>query len=347
MRTLVIKTTSLGDVLHTLPAVTDAARAVPGLTVDWVVEEALGDIPLWHAAVKHRIPVATRRWRRAPGRFVAGDARRFWQTLRGVEYDLVIDAQGLMKSALIARAARGPRWGWARDSVREPVASLVYQYRVHSRSAEHAITRNRRLFAAAHGYPCDTRALDYGIDPARLPSPPAALALPDRYVVLLHGTTWRSKHWPEAYWETLVGIAGEQGYDVVLPWGSTPELARVERLAAHASHAHVLPRLGVGEVAAVLHRAAGAVAVDTGLGHLAAALAVPCVSLYGATDPARTGTRGEHQRQITSEFPCAPCLQRDCHFTGAAPAYPACFAGTTPHRVWSILEAEMSHLSAH
>ncbi|MDH3281366.1 MAG: lipopolysaccharide heptosyltransferase I, partial [Gammaproteobacteria bacterium] len=223
MRILVIKTTSLGDVLHTLPAVTDAARAIPGLKIDWVVDEALFDIPNWHPAVERSIPVATRRWRRQWTRFAFSEGRRFWQALRASEYDLVIDAQGLMKSALIARAGRGERWGWASDSAREPLASLAYQCRVHNRSADHAITRARRLFAAAHGYRYAVHDLDYGVDRARLPSP--ALALPDRYVVLIHGTTWRSKHWPESFWEALVAIAGDRGFNVLLPWASAGELA--------------------------------------------------------------------------------------------------------------------------
>ncbi|MDH3639403.1 MAG: lipopolysaccharide heptosyltransferase I [Gammaproteobacteria bacterium] len=343
MRVLIIKTTSLGDVLHTLPAVTDAARAVPGLKIDWVVEEALLDIPNWHPAVDHRIAVATRRWRSEWGQFALSEGRKFWQALRASQYDVVIDAQGLLKSALIARGARGARWGWARGCVREPLASLAYQYRVHGGSADHAITRTRKLFAAALGYRFQAAPLDYGVDRARLPDPAADLALPNRYVVFFHGTTWRSKHWPESHWDALVAIAAERGLNILLPWGSAHEHARAERLAQHASHARVLPRLSLSELAGVLRGALGAVAVDTGLGHLAAALGTPCVSIYGSTDPTRTGTRGTKQRYATSDFPCAPCLERDCRYHGATPVYPACYAAISPQRVWSILEPEMIH----
>ncbi len=341
MKALIIKTTSLGDVLHTLPAVADATRHYPGLALDWVVEEGLADIAGWHPAVARRIPVATRRWRRDWSRGAWSEARQFWRTLRATHYDVIIDAQGLMKSALIARAARGERWGWARDSARERLASSAYHYRVHGPGNRHAITRNRQLFAAALGYRFDDLDLDYGIDPTRLPEP-GDLKPRDRYLVFLHGTTWRSKHWPESCWEALLTIAGRHGLRVLLPWGSATELSRAERLVATAPHASVLPRLDLSQVAALLRGAAGAVAVDTGLGHLAAALDTPCVSLYGATDPRRTGTRGAHQRHATSDFRCSPCLARECRFDGATAVYPGCYRAISPERVWSILEQEMT-----
>lgn len=340
MRALIVKTSSLGDVLHTLPAVTDAQRAISELQFDWVVEEDLADIPGWHPAVHRAIPTATRRWRRETSRFVLAEARAFWRALRAYRYDAVIDAQGLLKSALITRCARGLRWGFDRRCAREPLATPAYQYRVRVDPDQHAIDRMRQLFAASLGYRFHATSPQYGVDRTRLP--PADPPQPDPYLVFFHGTTWRSKHWPEAHWEQLVALARGHGHTVLLPWGDATEYQRAARLATAAPNAHVLPRLTLSGLAAILAGARGAVAVDTGLGHLAAALGTPCVSVYGATDPARTGTQGPRQLHATADFPCAPCLRRDCQYAGTATVYPACYASVPPHTVWSILQSQVT-----
>ena len=130
MRVLLIKTSSLGDVIHALPALTDAARAIPGIKFDWVVEEGFAEIPTWHPAVGKVIPVAIRRWRKNLWQTIkSGEWRRFKQSVRSTKYDLVIDAQGLFKSALPAMLAHGPRAGLDRASAREPLSALLYQRR--------------------------------------------------------------------------------------------------------------------------------------------------------------------------------------------------------------------------
>ena len=107
MRVLVVKMSSLGDVIHTLPALTDAAAAIPGITFDWVVEEGFAEIPAWHPAVDTVIPIALRRWRKHPWRDFRGPQwRACRQALRRQHYDAVIDAQGLLKSVFVARLVK-------------------------------------------------------------------------------------------------------------------------------------------------------------------------------------------------------------------------------------------------
>ena len=362
MRVLIVKTSSLGDVIHTLPALTDAARALPGIRFDWVVEESFAEIPRWHPAVDTVIPVAVRRWRKHPLKARrSGEWAAFRRAIGARRYDAVIDAQGLLKSAWLARHAHGPLHGLDHQSAREPLASLFYRHRHAVAWGRHAVLRVRELFAAALGYvlPADAASTSredaagadpYGLDRARLQAARAASTggqtADAPYLVFLHGTTWDTKHWPEAYWRALAEHAAAEGWQVRLPWGSASERARAERLAAGLAGVHVLPRLSLAGVAAEIAGARACVAVDTGLGHLAAALAVPTVSLYGPTNPGFTGAWGFGQRHLAADFACAPCLRKQCNYAPNAAdrarpdfaiAQPPCFSRLPPQRVWAEL----------
>lgn len=290
MKLLIVKTSSLGDVIHMLPAVTDAARAWPGLVVDWLVEEGFAAIPAWHPAVRRVLPIAMRRWRKqwtaaATWRQIAA-ARA---SLKAESYDLVVDAQGLLKSALWTRAARGVRCGYDADSAREPVVARFYDRRFAVSRELHAIERNRRLLAQALGYELDDLRPDYGLSglAARLPAP--GVALPARYVVGLHGTSRADKEWPVERWKLLAAAMLEAGRPLVLPWGNEAEQQRAQGLAAAVPGSLVLPRLGLDALAVLIDRAEAVVGVDTGLMHLAAGLGKPGLALYTATRPALTG----------------------------------------------------------
>ena len=343
MRVLLVKTSSLGDVIHALPALTDAARAIPGITFDWVVEEGFAEIPTWHPAVGKVIPVAIRRWRKNILETIkSGEWRRFKQSLRAEKYDLVIDAQGLVKSAWLTRYVNAPVAGLDKNSAREPLASRFYQRRLAVARGQHAVERLRQLFAVALGYDLPKGLGDYGLDVERL------IELPRNkpYVLFLHGTTWDTKHWPEVYWRDLALRMADKGVEVRLPWGNPAEKARAERIANGLSNAVVLPKLNLAGVARVLASASACVAVDTGLGHLAAALDVPTISLFGPTNPGLTGAYGKVQIHLASDFPCAPCLQKKCTYQPTAQdqqrfdlknEWPLCFTRLNPERVASRL----------
>lgn len=313
MRILIVKTSSLGDVIHTLPALTDAANALPGLTVDWVVEEAFAEVPAWHPVVNKVIPVAIRRWRRDWAvSWRSGELAAFRRNLRAYQYDAVIDAQGLIKSALLTWQARGHRIGLDKSSLKEPLSRFFYQQKVAVSKGQHAVQRVRQLFAAALNYSFDRDRVDYGLAAGSWP----VIDLPPRTLLFLHGTTWDSKHWPLPYWQQLARLAADAGYHVVLPWGSLQEQARAREIAGEMSHVQVLSQLTLTELSAVVAHCQGVVAVDTGLGHLAAALNKATVSLYGATNPELSGTFGHHQLHLTADLPCAPCLRRECAYRG-------------------------------
>ena len=290
LRILIVKTSSLGDVIHMLPAVTDAARAHPGLVVDWLVEEGFAAIPAWHPAVRRVIPIAMRRGKKqwtasATWREIAA-ARA---SLKAEDYDRVVDSQGLLKSALWTWAARGPRCGYDAASAREPVAARFYDHRHAVPREMHAIERNRRLLAQAMGYALDDLSPDYGLAglAARLPAP--GVGLPARYVVGLHGTSRADKEWPVAGWKSLAAALLQAGRPLVLPWGNAAEQQRAEAIASAVPGSLVLPRLGLDALAVIIDRADAVVGVDTGLMHLAAGLGKPGLALYTATRPALTG----------------------------------------------------------
>jgi heptosyltransferase-1 len=340
MRVLIVKTSSMGDVIHTLPALTDATKAIPGITFDWVVEENFAEIPAWHPAVDRVIPMAWRRWRKSLFSMTTlSEIRAFRATLRERTYDLIIDAQGLVKSAVFSRFAKGVHCGLDWSSARESWAALFYQQTCTVIFEQHAVVRARSLFSQALKYPLPEGVADYGIDRNRFISDAALRP----YFVFLHGTTWATKHWPEPSWVELAKKASLAGFQIKLPWGSPAEHERALRIAKDCENAEVLSRLDLAGMAKVLAGAKAIVAVDTGLGHLAAALDVPTISLYGPTNPVLTGALGRSQVHMSAKFACAPCLSKVCTYRDdsslgqPSPLYPPCFASLSSSSVWAEL----------
>ena len=294
-RILFVKTSSLGDVVHNCPAVTDAARLVPGAVIDWVVEEPFAEIAAFHASVRRVIPVAIRRWRSSP--FAAAtwsELGAFRAALRGERYDAVIDSQGLVKSALVAKLALGRKHGFDRASAREPFAARFYDATHAVPSSLHAVDRNRQLAAVVLGYrvdgPCDYGLRVAGEPPAELRALMPAAA---PYALLFTMTSRADKLWPEERWRSLGSALQSRGLRCLLPWGTEAERDRCARIADAIPGALVPRRMTLAEIARLTRAAHCVVGVDTGLAHLAAALEVPVVGLYCGSDPALTGVQGK------------------------------------------------------
>jgi heptosyltransferase-1 len=288
---LFIKTSSLGDVVHHMPAITDARRHLPDARIAWVVEEDYAPLARLHPAVDDVIPVATRRWRRQP--FAAAtwhEIGHFRDTLRARTFAAAIDTQGLLRTGLIASAVRGIRHGYDGVSIREPLACLFYDARHEVDRHAHAILRNRTLCGLALGYEAK-QPLDYGLDRRAIAGGKTA-GRP--YGLLIHGTAQARKLWREPHWIAVARAVRDRGYDVVLPWGSAAERARSEAIAAAAGPdgVHVPDRRPLDAVAAMIAGASFVIGVDTGLLHIAAALGVPLVSIFVDTEPGLTGPMG-------------------------------------------------------
>jgi heptosyltransferase-1 len=279
---LFIKTSSLGDVIHHMPAVTEARKARPEDRLVWLVEEAFVPLVRLHPAVDDIIPVAWRRWRRslfslATWREIAAGLR----LIGASRYDEVIDVQGLLRTAIMSRFAQGKRHGYDRHSIKESFASVFYDVRHEVSRALHAVERNRILAGRALGYqPQGTP--DFGLDCAKLREPGS------RYAVFLHATAQVQKQWPEENWIALGQTLSRDGLEILLPWGTEEERVRSERVAAALLGARVPARQPLDSVARLIAGAEFIVGVDTGLLHLAAALGVPLVAIFAGSEPSLT-----------------------------------------------------------
>lgn len=287
MRVLVVKTSSMGDVVHALPAVSDMLRQRPGLQVDWLVEAPFAAIPQMHPGVRRVLPMAWRKWRKT---LLQGKTRRAIGELRAElkrdPYDLVLDLQGLLKSALWGRQAQGPLAGYDAASIREPLAAWFYARKAAVPKTLHAVERCRRLAAAHLGYEMPATRPDFGIRP---PAPSWVPKVP--YAVIIPNASRKEKLWPERRWVAVGQRLKDKGWLPVVMWGSADEQTLAERIAAGCDGD--VPRfLKVGDVAGLLAGAGQVVGLDTGFTHLAAALGRPTLGIYCDHEPGLAGITG-------------------------------------------------------
>lgn len=340
MKILIVKLSSLGDILHLFPAISDLRGKFPEAEIHWLVEPAFAEVASWHSAISKVIPIALRAhkkvWWKVPALLIG-----LRKTLHAEKYDMVLDAQGLLKSAIMARLAGVPVYGFHADSAREPVAARFYQETAQVPEGLHVIEKNRQLVAQIFSVE-QLKIIDYGVEIFRQQlmeseSPPTVKEIPKQSIVLLHGTTWNSKYWPESSWVELVTLLVQQGWYCLLPWGNEAELQRANRLQkAGGELAIVLPKLSLTELMNVLIRAQTFVSVESGIGHFAAALDVHGVMLHGPTSPDYSGILGKHCQHLTSGVNCSPCFKRDCPILNGKDV-PPCQQAITPQQVLSTL----------
>lgn len=297
MHVLIIKMSSMGDIIHTLPAVTDATRSISNIQFDWVVEEAFTEIPKWHNKIQQIIPIGLRRWRKNIFQTIqSGELKQFYTQLRAQKYDIVLDAQGSIKSAITSCLSKGYRLGMDKNSVRERLACLAYQQTFSVSWRQHAINRLRQLFAEALKYSLPETKPDYGVDKEKLIQ--TKIELPKNYLVCIPNTSCATKRWSNQAWSMLIEKMTALGVNIFIPWGNENERKNANRLSNNNPLTQVLPYLNLKEMAAVLINAKAVIAVDTGLSHLSAALGVPTIVLYGPTNPLLIGTMGPSQLHI-------------------------------------------------
>lgn len=338
MRILIVRLSSMGDLVLTFPALTDAMNAIPGIRFDWVVDQSFADVPLWHKGVDHIIQSKHRAWRRDINQTIlGGEFKKFFKELRNKEYDFVIDVHGQWKSAIVTRLAKGTRCGYDRYSVIESGAQFAYQKKYHVPSDQHVLKRIRQLVAQALGYSYQDNEPDYSIDSNRFQEP--GIQLPKPYLIFIHSTSWQSKCWPEHYWQVLIKKAADAGFSVILPWGSVGEQQKAMRIADQHKHVMVLPNLNLSQKAYIIEHAHATIGCDTGLSHIAAALGKPSVNLYGPTDPLQTGNMGKNQINLLSAFECVKCNKSICHYNKTMSVPSSCLNEITPEFVWKQFES--------
>jgi heptosyltransferase-1 len=345
MKILVVRLSSLGDILHLFPAISDIRRRFPDAVIHWLVEPAFAEAVSWHEAVDKVITVPLRAhkkiWWKLP--MLLSKLRK---RLQAEKYDVVLDAQGLLKSAVLSRLPGVPVCGFAADSARESIAAKLYQKTARIQDGLHVIEKNRELVGQLFGV--DTKLPgDFGLDKFRQEHLQSELSdalkqqIGDQpYVVLLHGTTWNSKYWPETAWAELIHKFSQGGLRCLLPWGNEAEHQRAERLQASGEdRVLVLPKLSLTELMDILLHARVFVSVESGIGHLAAALDIPGIMLHGPTDPGYSGILGKACQHITSGIYCSPCFKRDCPRLQNKHEVPPCQKEIKPQQVYRQCEA--------
>ena len=277
----------MGDVVHAMPVVNDILRNHPDAEIDWLVESAFAAIPKMHPGVRDVIPMSWRKWRsHLFQREAWAEIGALRRRLRAGRYDLALDLQGLIKSALWARQAGAPVAGYSRDSIREPLAAWAYQYKVTVPRDLQAVRRCRMLAASQLGYAAPSDAPDFGL------TAPAPGWMPGRkYAVLIPSASRVEKLWPERHWVAIGRRMLEMGWQPVVLWGRDVEQTLAERIAA-SCEGDVPPFLTVGEMASVLAGAQHVVGLDTGFTHLAAAFGRPTLGIYCDHDPGLAGLSG-------------------------------------------------------
>ncbi|MDP1655110.1 MAG: lipopolysaccharide heptosyltransferase I [Hylemonella sp.] len=302
VKILIVKLSSLGDVVHAMPAVQDIRRALPDAQIDWVVERSFAPLAQHCAGVRRVIPCELRRWRKAPfSAATRAEWRAFKTELQREAYDAVIDLQGLTKSALVAWLARltpsGRRYALANQtdgSGYEAPTRWVADVAIPVEPHVHAVQRGRELCARALGYALpdsESFGLIAQVNPAQdAPETIAKASASNRpCVALVHGTSRADKEWPVAHWLDLAARLDGAGFDVALLHGTDAEQQRSEAMAREMAHASVWPRLTLDALTDALVRCAGVIGVDSGLSHIAVALDLPHVQIYNFDTAWRTG----------------------------------------------------------
>lgn len=288
MRVLIVKTSSMGDVVHALPAISDMAAAIPGIEIDWLVEKSFSAMPNQHRAVRRVITLQWRKWRKSLRSIETRTAIKTWRTaMHQDQYDLIIDLQGLLKSAAFACLAHGPRAGYDRQSIREPLASIFYNRKGHVSRQLHAVDRCRQLCSQVLGYPLPTTPPDFGLSANATAWTPGD----GPFAVLVPCASRPEKLWPVANWVEVGLLLKSKGWNLAVMWGS-PDEEQLALSIASKIGGQVPPFLTVEQVADTLAHAEIVVGLDTGMSHIAAAHGRPTVGIYCDHEPGLAGLVG-------------------------------------------------------
>lgn len=333
---------SMGDIFHTFPAITDLKEQHPEVEIDWVVEQGFAEIAAWHPAINRVIPIALRQWLKRKDRNSWQEFRAWRRELRANHYDYVIDAQGLLKSALVAKNASADSiHGYDKKSAREAVCNWFYSNKYFIEKNQHAVERTRQLFGGIFNY-TPAPAINFGINQNFV-----HVKKHPRKLVFIIGTSWTTKLWDTTHWQQLAQIAVNADYDVEIIWGSKQE-KNIARAIIEACPRASRPseRMSITAIAEKLVGATGVVGLDTGFSHLAGALEIPTIALYGPTSPTKVGLIGDHtcNLQLPVKLECMPCHKRQCKWLPEnSTDTPPCLKGIEAEQVWDVFLQKIHH----
>lgn len=290
----------MGDLMHALPALTEAKEHITDISFDWVVDKNFASVPSWHPLVDKTIVTDHRNWRR---QLFSKKARESLQQvlneINGTQYDLVVDMQNNLKSALVSFLSKHRVTGMDAKSVREYPAHLAYSTKINVDKDLHAIERQKKLLAEALDYSYSMKNVDYGALLETFIEP--NINLPNKYVVLVQNASWITKQWSIAKWQKLVQYFDGKNIKMILPSGNLNELERAKEIASISTNAQAIDLMPLNEIAYIIKNANFCICSDTGLAHLSALSGTPSITLYGPTETALIGTYGKNQVHIVGK----------------------------------------------
>lgn len=336
---LIIKLSSLGDVVHLFPAVHDLKKNVNNVRVNWLVEPSYSELVSLSSAVDNVITISTRQFKKKPFNLILWI--KFFKKLfflRKQNFDMVIDAQGLIKSAMIARfISKNNTMGFDLKVIRDKHAAKFYSKLVSIGNYSTAIDKNRKLFSNIFQYSILDQCQEYGLSKYKI----SGFELPNPFVIFFYGTTWGSKSWPETYWINLAKKLEFYGYNVVIGSGNTKEYQFAEKMQNTCKNVFHLNKLSIKDWGYVLQQSKAVVSVDTGLGHLANAYDKICIGLFGATSEDYVGMIGSNGLNIQSNWVCSPCYLKKCKYISSVTKDSPCMLSIKPDQVLQILKQNL------
>ena len=290
----------MGDLMHALPALTEASSHIENISFDWVVDTSFASVPSWHPLVNKIITTDHRNWKK---HLFSKDSRKSLKEainqINERDYDLVVDMQNNLKSAFISYLCRHDVIGMDSKSAREYPAHLVYCKKINVNKKLHAIERQKKLLGDALGYNYKKGKVDYGVSFKSFIKP--SIKIPDVYCVLVQNASWITKQWSIENWQNLIRHLEDKGIDMLLPSGNLNELERAKEICSVSKKAQAIDLMSLNEIAYIVKNANFCICSDTGLAHLSALTETPCITLYGPTKTSLIGTTGINQNHLIGD----------------------------------------------
>ena len=290
----------MGDLMHALPALTEAKEHKEDISFDWVVDTNFASVPSWHPSVDKIITTDHRNWKK---QLFSKNSRK---SLKGVinqinenNYDLVVDMQNNLKSAFISYLCKHDVVGLDSKSAREYPAHLAYSKRINVDKKLHAIERQKKLLGDALGYEYEQGPINYGASFNAFIKP--NITLPDKYFVLVQNASWITKQWSIGNWQQLILYLEDKGIVMLLPSGNLEELERAKEICSVSKKAQAIDLMSLDEIAYMVQHADFCICSDTGLAHLSALTGTPSITLYGPTKTSLIGTMGINQNHLIGD----------------------------------------------
>ena len=290
----------MGDLMHALPALTEAKEHIEDISFDWVVDTNFASVPSWHPSVDKIVTTDHRNWKK---QLFSKNSRK---SLRGVinqinenNYDLVVDMQNNLKSAFISYLCKHDVVGLDSKSAREYPAHLAYSKRINVDKKLHAIERQKKLLGDALGYEYEQGPINYGASFNAFIKP--NITLPDKYFVLVQNASWITKQWSIGNWQQLILYLEDKGIVMLLPSGNLEELEKAKEICSVSEKAQAIDLMPLDEIAYMVQHADFCICSDTGLAHLSALTGTPSITLYGPTKTSLIGTMGINQNHLIGD----------------------------------------------